>query len=93
MTQEQTKTEQPTVIIDALLKARDALIAWNSMGLGDDVAGELNRLYEQSPEMLAITEALDAAPELYIALKNLVARYGESEINAAIAALAKANGR
>ena len=92
MTQEQTKTEQPTVIIDALVKARDALIAWNSMGLADDVAGELNRLYEQSPEMLAITEALDAAPDLYTALKNLVARYDEAEINAAIAALAKARG-
>ena len=98
MTQEQTKTEQFTpghwsvseawredggparflIVSDARPHVALASIYWST----DEAAIE-----ETNAHLIA------CAPELYTALKNLVARYDESEINAAIAALAKANGR
>ena len=56
------------------------------------IALAMQNLLEPAEETKANAHLIAAAPDLYTALKNLVARYDEAEINAAIAALAKARG-
>lgn len=92
MTQEQTKTEQWTAgpwHTEFFESSPDSPFVCSDVEPQAPVVIEFSELGNP----WANAELVAAAPGLYAALKNLVARYDESEINAAIAALAKANGR
>ena len=83
---EQWTPEEPWQIFKPFITdagGNEIATVWAGNSLGTEYSSEVIEWH---------FSVLRAAPELYTALKNLVARYDEAEINAAIAALAKARG-
>jgi hypothetical protein len=59
---EQLMPDTPQKLIEtvreALIGAREALLAWNGIGIPDGDRMMVNRIYEQSPEIKSIDRAL-----------------------------------